>query len=163
VYRKAADLGDVVIQKRHFAIADTRGRVSAMPVQALVYVFPESSFAELHEDKNRILGVGHHQGARELISLGLHRIKLVSSRCNMLPKDVRWLVNSSPVQTDALFFVVSDPSERGPVRIDDLGRVGIDGGRRVYGDLMTGTLSSWNIYCVSYLTNAEGDFSLTYG
>jgi hypothetical protein len=155
VYRKAAGLGDVVIQKQHFAIADTRGRVSAMPVQVLVYVFPESIFAELHEDKNQILGVGHHQGARGLISPGLHRIKSVSSRCRMLP-NVRWLINSLSVKRDSLFFAVSDPSERGPVRIDDfkLGRVGIDRGGRAYGGLMTGTLSSWTIYCVSYLTNA---------
>ena len=41
----------------------------------------------------------------------------------MLPKDVRLLVNSLPARRDALFFAIS---ERGPVRIDDLGRVGID-------------------------------------
>jgi hypothetical protein len=75
VYSKAGDPGDVVIQKQHFAIVDTRGRASATLVQGLVYVFPESSFAELHEDTNQILGVRHHQGARRLLSPGLHRIE----------------------------------------------------------------------------------------
>lgn len=28
---------------------------------------------------------------------------------------------------------------------------------------MTGTLSSWTIYCFGYLINAGGEFSLTYG
>jgi hypothetical protein len=28
---------------------------------------------------------------------------------------------------------------------------------------MTGTLSSYTMYCVSYLINATGEFSLTYG
>ena len=41
----------------------------------------------------------------------------------MLPKDVRWLVNSLPVHRGALFFAIRD---RGPVWIDEPGRVGID-------------------------------------
>jgi hypothetical protein len=82
VYRKAADPGDVVIQKQHFAIADTRGRVTATPVSVL----PNSD--AVHEDKNEILGVGRHQGGRRLISPGLHRIESVSSRCRILRKGV---------------------------------------------------------------------------
>ena len=37
MYSKAADLGGVVIQKQHFAIADTRGRATA----TLVSILPE--------------------------------------------------------------------------------------------------------------------------
>ena len=114
--RKAADPGDVVIQKQHFAIADTRGRATS----TLVHFLSDSKIAE---DKKQILGAGHHRGGRRLISPGLHRIKSVSSRCTMLPKDVRWLVNSLPVRKDALFFAIS---EWGSVWIDDPGRVGID-------------------------------------
>ena len=80
VYTKAADLGDVVIQKQHFAIADTRGRVTATPM-------PGIADADIpHEDKNQILGVGFHQGVHGLISPGLHRIESVSNCCRMLPK-----------------------------------------------------------------------------
>ena len=80
LYSKAADLGDVVIQKQHFAIVDTRGRVTAMPVSVLPN--PDN----VHEDKNEILEVGYHQGGPQLISSGLHRIKSVSSRGGMLRK-----------------------------------------------------------------------------
>ena len=116
LYKKAVDPGDVVIQKQHFAIADTRGRATA----TLVYFFSVSKIAE---DKKQILGAGHHRGGRRLISRGLHRIKSVSSRCTMLPKDVRWLINFLPARRDALFFAIS---ERAPVWINDPGRVGID-------------------------------------
>jgi hypothetical protein len=153
VYSKAADPGEVVIQKQHFAIDDIRGRATA----TLVNFLPHPKIAE---DKKQISGVGRHQGGRRSMSPGLHRIESVSSRCRMLLKDVRWLVNSLPVRRDALFFAIS---ERRPDWIDDLGRVGLDRGGRAYGDLMTGTLSSWTIYCVSYLINAAGELSLTYG
>ena len=89
LYNKAADPGDVVIRKQHFAIVDTRGRVTATPVSVL----PTSD----HEDKNRILGVGHHQGGRRLISTGLHHIESVSSHCRMSPKDARWSADSSSI------------------------------------------------------------------
>ena len=78
MYSTAADPGDVVIQKQHFAIVDTRGRVTATPVSVL----PNSDI--VHEDKNEILGIGHHPGGRRLISPGLHRIKSVSSRRGIL-------------------------------------------------------------------------------
>jgi hypothetical protein len=68
LYKEAADLGDVVIQKQHFAIADTRGRVTPM----LVSFHLNTDI--VHENENQIFGVGHHQGGRQLISLGLHRI-----------------------------------------------------------------------------------------
>ena len=58
----------------------------------------------------------------------LHRIKAVSNRCEMLRKNVRRLINSSPVHRGASFSAISDPSEQEPIRIDDPGRVGNDGG-----------------------------------
>ena len=80
MYRKAADPGDVVIQKQHFAIVDTRGRVTATPESVL----PNSDL--VHQDKNEIFGAGHHPGGRRLVSPGLHRIKSVSSRRGILRK-----------------------------------------------------------------------------
>jgi hypothetical protein len=69
----------MVIQKQHFAIVDTRGRVTATPVS--VYTDPD-----LHEDKSQKFEVGRHQGGRRSISPGLHPIESISSRGRMLRK-----------------------------------------------------------------------------
>jgi hypothetical protein len=60
-YKKVADSGDVVIEKRDFAIVCTR--VPAIATTAI---------ATSRYCRNRISPVGHHHGARRLVSPCLH-------------------------------------------------------------------------------------------
>jgi hypothetical protein len=59
------------MQKRRFAIADTRAPVTATPLSVVL------KFGIYTRRRNQILLVGHHQGACRLISAGLHRIESV--------------------------------------------------------------------------------------
>ena len=104
--KQAGDRGDVVIQKRCIAIADTRGPVTAMLLSLI-------SNLNIQADRNQILLVGLHQGACRLIPPGLHRVESVSSRCRGCAKDVRRrrLVNLLLVRVRAWVSVVNEPSE----------------------------------------------------
>jgi hypothetical protein len=63
MYKQAANPGGVVIQKLHFAIADTRAPVAATPLRLALEMV-------LYSHRNQILLVGHHRVARRLISPG---------------------------------------------------------------------------------------------
>jgi hypothetical protein len=69
-YRQAAGSGDVVIQKRYFAIDDTCAPVTATPFRVTLDM---NSF---HSHIDQISQLGHHQEACPPISPGLHRIDL---------------------------------------------------------------------------------------
>ena len=73
LYRKAGDPGDMVIQKRFFAIDDIR-----VPGTATPFAFHLQS--GLRTYSNRILQVRLHQGAGRLISPGLQYIALSLSQ-----------------------------------------------------------------------------------
>jgi hypothetical protein len=122
--RKVANPGDEAIEKQYFAIDDTRVPVTATPFQSIAPF--GKHLVELRPHSGQILQVRHHQGARRLISHGLHRIESVSSLCGKWRRDVRGLVNSSPVEKSALPSAVGDPSDREAIKIGGRGRVGND-------------------------------------
>ena len=78
-YRQAVDRGDVVNQKRRYAIADTRAPVTATSLSPFLYF-------DLNPHRSRILPVEPLLGARRWIPHGLHCIMSVRGRCGMLHK-----------------------------------------------------------------------------
>ena len=77
VYKKVADSGDVVIQKRGFSIVDTHEPAIATPLSPF---FLDTMNSNPH--RYRISLIGRHQGVLRFVLSGLH-ITSVSSHCGM--------------------------------------------------------------------------------
>jgi len=72
VYNKAADLGDVVIQKQGFSIFDTHELANAMSL--LPFLCRDANVSSSR--RSHIYVVGRHQGVRRFVSPGLHHTKV---------------------------------------------------------------------------------------
>ena len=134
-----------------------------------VSVLPNADL--LREDKNRISRVGHHWGELRLISPGLHdRIESVSSRCRIVAQRTyvgRLIPHQSREVLDFLpSAILSNGNLFGSMTRGEQTLMEGEGEAwegRMVGRLGDGRAFKLDYLFASYLINAGGEFSLTYG